>query len=253
MNNRDLEHRLHEWIQNYMHSTGAQTRWGEPLVAIADARDPLFCTLPRITHGDHLLPHNLIANARSVISYFLPLDEATVHSNRGGKWASQAWAQAYIETNTLIPLLNEFLQGILRESGYDCQPRPPTHDFSSEKLMSRWSHKHVAFIAGLGTLGTHGMLITEKGCSGRLGSLITTMPLPTTPRPRREYCLQHQGLTCFACIDACPHGFLQQEGLDAQGCYSILLAHARTFAHLQGTADVCGKCAVMGPCAQKMP
>ena len=48
-----------------------------------------------------------------------------------------------------------------------------THNFDEAKLVSYWSQKHVAYMAGLGKFGLHHMIITEKGCCGRLGSIVT--------------------------------------------------------------------------------
>lgn len=36
--------------------------------------------------------------------------------------------------------------------------------------MSEWSHRHAAYIAGLGIFGINNMLITNKGCVGRIPS-----------------------------------------------------------------------------------
>ena len=55
--------------------------------------------------------------------------------------------------------------------------------------MSDWSHKHVAYIAGIGSFGHHHMLITNKGCCGRLGSVVTDAVIAPTSRVDRERCL----------------------------------------------------------------
>ena len=70
--------------------------------------------------------------------------------------------------------------------------------------MSDWSHKHVAYIAGLGSFGRHHMLITDKGCCGRIGSVVTDAAIPATPRSDRERCLFKADGSCGKCLERCP-------------------------------------------------
>jgi hypothetical protein len=117
-----------------------------------------------------------------VIAYFLPFDPAIPRSNHRGTFSSEAWAVAYIETNRLIAGINERINGLLEHAGFRGTRLPATHNFDEEQLMSDWSHKHVAYIAGIGSFGHHHMLITDKGCCGRLGSVVTDAAIVPTPR-----------------------------------------------------------------------
>jgi hypothetical protein len=56
-----------------------------------------------------------------------------------------------------------------------------THNFNEEDLTAGWSHKSVAFVAGLGTFGVNRMLITPAGCAGRFGSMVISAEIPPTP------------------------------------------------------------------------
>ena len=51
-----------------------------------------------------------------------------------------------------------------------------------KNLISDWSHRHVAVIAGLGKFGLNNMLITDNGCCGRVGSFITDLKIEPTKR-----------------------------------------------------------------------
>ena len=120
--------------------------------------------------------------------------------------------------------------------------------------MSDWSHKHVAYVAGLGTFGLHHMLITAQGCGGRLGTLVTDATIKATPRPAHEACLYKHNGTCGACVERCVAGALTETGanFDRHACYSVCLQNAERHADL-GLADVCGRCAVGVPCTSTDP
>ena len=142
--------------------------------------------LKKAVRPSHDLPGDLLPGARTVIAYFLPFDPAIPRSNHRGDFASETWAVAYIETNRLIATINEQLNHLLKQRGSGAPACPATHNFDEELLMSDWSHKHVAYIAGIGSFGHHHMLITDKGCCGRLGSVVTDAVIAPTPRQDRE-------------------------------------------------------------------
>ena len=81
----------------------------------------------------------------------------------------------------------------------------------------------MGYVAGLGRFGSHHMLITEKGCCGRIGSLITTADLSPSPRPSGEFCLDKNGSECLKCIDNFATGALREEAFDKHKCYELLL------------------------------
>jgi len=229
-----------------------RTRWSDPLIGFADTNDPLFDRLKTVVRPSHTLPADLLPNARSVIVYFLPFAKEIPRGNRKGHFASTAWAVAYVETNQLIRDINRHLAGILKSKGYQCADLPPTHNFDTTELMSDWSHKHAAYIAGLGTFGRHRLLITDKGCCGRLGSLITDAALPPTRRPTAEFCLSKSGAPCRVCIRKCVTGALSDDGFDRRRCYALLLENAALHKK-EGLADVCGKCSTIVPCSFANP
>ena len=194
------------------------------------------------------MPKELLADAQTIITYFIPFSKDTVTSNVDGRETSREWAIAYIETNKLILDLNIHVQSALCQQGYDTSILPATHNFDTTTLISDWSHRHVAFIAGLGTFGLNNMLITEKGCCGRLGSIVTNLKLQPTLRSDRENCLyKRQGL-CKRCVTRCVNGALTETSYDRHLCYDMCLYNADSLTKL-GLADVCGKCLVNLPCS----
>jgi epoxyqueuosine reductase QueG len=89
-----------------------------------------------------------------------PFEREVARSNRPDRYASEPWATAYVETNSLVGEVSRHLADGLRERGFEAALQPPTHNFDTETLMSGWSRKHAACIAGLGQFRVHRMLIT---------------------------------------------------------------------------------------------
>jgi epoxyqueuosine reductase QueG len=247
MNTRVI-HTIKDFFAGYTSKNTDSGIWQDPLIAFAAADDPLFELLKTVVGPTHATPADLLPSARTVIVYFLPFHQEIPKSNRNGKDASPKWADAYVQTNQLIINLNHHLATFFQQSGFRSKLLPPTHNFDTKSLISDWSHKHVAYIAGLGNFGFHHQLITAKGCCGRLGSLITEAPLTKTERPEMAFCLNRFDNSCRICQQRCPVGALTESGLNRQDCYQVLLHNAARYSDL-GLAEVCGKCASVVPCS----
>lgn len=243
----DLVRQIRTRIENMVAAAPTVTRYRTPLVGFADADDPLFQQMKQIIGEQAMLPQDLLPEARSVVSWFVPFTRALVETNRQSSLVAREWAVAYIETNQLINGISQNLIRWLAETGVQAAAVPATHNFDVQTLTSRWSHKSVAHIAGLGTFGVHQMLITKQGTAGRFGSLVISAAVPPTPRPTDEYCLHRQSGGCMVCVRSCPVGALSPRGFDRQRCYQQVLAVDAHFPDLS-LCDVCGKCA-LGPCA----
>jgi len=236
-------------IRQQVTEANVATGYREPLVSFAAANDARFADLQRVVEPTHLLPHDLLPGARSVVSFFLPfaywvVEANTVHREK----VAREWTVAYIETNALLSRISAHLIASLAERGVRAAAEPPTHNFDPVTLVSRWSHKSVAVIAGLGSFGLHQMVITDSGCAGRFGSLVIDVDLPIKSVEPRERCLYLYDDSCLECVMYCPIGALDEnEPLDKQRCYQRLLKVSQEYKDL-GLADVCGKCAI-GPCA----
>jgi len=230
-----------------------ETGWKEPLVAYASADDPLFAALKKRISPTHALPQDFLPEAQTVITYFLPFKDDVVESNIAGHFSSRTWAVAYLETNRLIGVINQHLQEQLIAQGYRAAYVPAIHNFDKKTLLSDWSHRSAAYIAGLGTFGLNHMLITKSGCCGRVGSLVTDFEFEPTPRPSKEYCLHRAGGSCGCCVQKCVNTALGTDGLDKHKCYEMCLINAARFNNLESTADICGKCLAGVPCSVAAP
>lgn len=251
-NNNLLETIIKDYPKIYQQLHHVKTEWKEPLVAVAAACDPMFMGLKTQVGPDHLLPQDLLARATSVICYFLPFANTIGRSNKPGEPCSDQWAFAYLETNHLINDLNAHIAAELARQGFRAAVTPATHNFDEKTLLSNWSHRHIAVIAGLGTIGLNRMLITDQGCCGRLGSLVTDMPLTPTPRADVNACLYAYNESCLQCVNNCPHGALQEKHFDRHKCYELLLHNAEIHED-KGFADACGKCVSNIPCSFTNP
>ncbi len=247
----NLETFISTFVRQQVAEAGTETRYRLPLIGFADAADPRFPRLREIAEPTHLLPSDLLPAARSVISFFLPFAAEIVEANRAHpRHVAREWALAYVETNALINDITQRLTAVLAQRGVRAVAEPATHNWDPVTLISRWSHKSVAAIAGLGSFGLHHMLITDAGCAGRFGSLVVDVALEPTSSPEGpvvQRCGYFVDGSCTACVGRCPVGALTEAGLDKQLCYRWLLHVADGFQEL-GLADACGKCAT-GPCA----
>jgi epoxyqueuosine reductase QueG len=238
---------------NSVQSQGVRI-WRDPLMACAVADDPLFERLKEAVLPDHLMPEDLLPGAKTVLVYFLPfMREIGVDNAKSHPHASRLWAEVYVKTNALIVHINQKLSDFLALHGYRSAVTPATHNFDPARLLSRWSHKHIGFIAGLGTFGLNRLLITKAGCCGRLGSFVTDAEIVPTKRPEQEFCLEKRGVKCSKCADRCPVGVINPDGnFDRHTCYRILLENDSLYKDLPLT-DVCGQCSCEVPCSYGIP
>ncbi len=242
-------------IEDYVGNFAKSSRigWKKPLIGYASADDPLFARLKEIVRPTHEAPQDFLAEARTVITYFLPFQDEIEESNIEGRYSSKLWGISYVETNRLINEMNKELKSKLTGMGYQTAYVPATHNFDKETLMSDWSHRSAAYIAGLGTFGLNRMLITEYGCCGRIGSLVTDLEVEPTPRYSRELCLYRADGSCGRCVERCVNDALHFDEFDRHRCHEMLLENGEKLSDLESLVDVCGKCMVGVPCSTVIP
>ena len=250
-------HRLAIDVVEKEPARSGKTGWWRPPLMASTTIDDRFGALPDIAADDHYLPSDLLESATSVIAFFIPFKKALVLENQKGDRPSRNWGLAYVATNDLIGRISRALDDFLATRGFQSGLTPATHNFDEKKLMARWSHKHLAHLAGLGRFGVHHMLITPAGCAGRFGSLVTDADLGNHPLIESETaCLMKAGQECGKCIDACPVGAIGPAGFDRRRCWNRLLENKRSLevlSDLPASTHVCGKCAATMPCSFKNP
>jgi len=235
-------------IENSIENSPHSSWYRIPVVGFADAYDPSFAQLKKLVSPNHLIPQDLLPQARTVMAFFIPFSNEIIIANQNTSFVAREWAVAYIETNQLIGDICVRLSEVLSFEGIESAWEKPTHNFDEINLVSRWSHKHVAYICGLGSFGLHQMLITSQGCAGRIGSVVIDTHITSSPKVGlHEYCGYYQDGSCRWCVETCPIGALDEHRFDRHRCYKRLLEVDRFYSDLD-LCDVCGKCAV-GPCA----
>lgn len=244
----------------------------EPLVAFAAAADPLFQEYKSIIGAFHLTPAELVTASQpddswlpaTVICWTLPITENTRSSNRREKtFPSRHWAETRNFGEQFNSSLRRHIVVWLLERGYRAaapQLMPAWSEVRESPVgpASSWSERHAAFVAGLGTFSLNDALITPKGMAHRLGSVITDLQLPPSPRlypERRHNCLYYREGTCGACITRCPVGALSKEGHDKYRCREYVYGTVvKSVAAGYGvSATGCGLCQTGVPCEARIP
>ena len=231
---------------------GIEGFWQTPLLVSA-LIDERFDILPQIAFEEHLRPHELLPSAKSLVVFFIPFKRELVKENKKGDRPCRNWGLAYVQTNDLINRLSQAIEEFFAAKGFKSGLTPATHNFDEDILMARWSHKHLAHLSDLGRFGTHHMLITPVGCTGRLGSLVTEADLGDNPLIETdEACLLKAGKKCGECIEACPVDALSETGFERRKCWNRLNENRDIldyFSDLPKNTHVCGKCAAFMPCS----
>ena len=237
------------FVKKYPEMKKLNNIWQEPIVGFADANSSYIQSLKEVVDSAHMMPQDFMENPNIVISYYIPFTEETaaVNMNVEENMASQEWSDAYNITNAMISEINQYIADMLTEMGYRAEV-PAGIVFDKQLVLSNWSQRHIAYAAGLGTFGINNMLISEKGCCGRYGSIVVDIPVEPDSIVEEERCLYKKNGSCKKCVQNCFSGALTTEGFDRKKCYEIcLLNDAKT------GADVCGKCDIDIPCALKKP
>lgn len=247
-----IETLIKEFVSLYPTIKDVKTKWREPVVAYADPKDKMFLQLKEIVSPSHALPQDFLEDVQTVVAYFVPLDEDIVKSNIHGVESSRQWAISYVETSNLIVDLNNSIKDELEKLGYNSINLAGSYNFDKNKLINDWSHKHVAYIAGLGKFGINHVLITNEGCCGYLGTFVTNLKIEPTERKDIEYCLYKSSNTCKKCIDRCVNGALKIDSFNRNKCFEACISNAKKYIDI-GSCTVCGKCLVDLPCSLKNP
>ena len=232
----------------------------EPLVAFASAHDPLYEEFKdeKVIGPNHLLPTDWLPDARSVLVYFLPFTKEIVESNRleglpSGEWyLSRYWGEIFNDR------VRDYVVDVLGEGHGAVAPARTERFEQYYAVTSNWSERHSAYAAGLGSFCLSYSFITEKGCAGRFGSVVTNAEFKPTPRTvsfLMENCIYDDNGTCGKCISRCPAGAISPDKKDHALCLDfimekIIAEYPKEYVYYAGG---CGKCQTNVPCSMSNP
>jgi epoxyqueuosine reductase QueG len=228
--------------------------WKVPIIEIISAKNEKLKKLKEMASAEHLMPCDILSDAKSIISFFIPFQEYISKSNIKGIMASEEWAITYIKTNDLIEKINDNIELLMAKNGYKTGKIPATHNFDDKKLISNWSHRHIAYIAGIGTFGINNMLITKNGCCGRFGSILINYEFKEYKQISeiKDKCLNKLNGSCGLCQRKCTANAYETNNFNRHKCYEQCLKNVEYHKNIE-YADVCGKCLVGLPCSIKEP
>ncbi|MDO4542240.1 MAG: epoxyqueuosine reductase [Bacillota bacterium] len=239
--------------------------WRCPLVAFGNAQNPDIAVLRKVAHSQHILPWELLPEAKTIIAFFFPFTKEIADSNKKDRLSSEEWAMAYEKTNAALISLCRDLVSFLQARGYRAAFPQEAFQYDETILQSLWSQRHIAYFCGLGAFGHNNMLITEAGACGRIGTVVTDLEVEYDAVIKEEYCGFKAEGACGACIKRCPVGALTPKGYEPRLCNSLCDENAavhRGYGCSYVLADsgkevagsnTCGKCVVGLPCTLKIP
>ncbi len=157
--------------------------------------DPMVSS--RIGEGHR--PTDIMPDARSVIVIGIPVQRTIVDTA-----PSIYYNHLYGVVNAMLDQVSERLALELNIRGHRAiyVPRDGYHGISGLRDLPEafFSHRHAAYLAGMGTFGWNNVLLTERyGPRIRFASIITSAELPCGEVMEKELCLR-----CGKCTRACP-------------------------------------------------
>ena len=271
--------------------------WDGFLLAFAAGDDPLFSELKVAAGSEHWTPGEAFAAAMqedavagmvdfgatsaararatapsaavapsdlTVVSWALCQTEAAKAANRlETRMPSEPWARARIFGQEGNVQLHLKMLETFRAQGYPAAAPSLLHAWAEAHHLtnawgSTWSERHVAYVAGLGTLSLSGGLITERGQALRLGSVVVKAVIPATPRAYDSpfaYCLHYSAEGCDECAQRCPTGSISAQGRDKKLCAHhmkpLTVEYIRAQYGFEGYG--CGLCQTAVPCESSIP
>lgn len=231
----------------YNRLPGTETRiYDAPVFGVSSPRDPLYRKLKEVVGPDHFMPEDFLPGAKTVIAYFLPYSGVVSRANYGPEDSPALWVLAHRRGAAAAELVRRFIAK--RLTSLDARVLLPFHDshYKTGTLVSNWSERHVSFISGLGTFGLHKSIITQKGSSGRLDSVITDREF--TPTKRDYEGVYDRCIKCYACVSRCPVGAIRESGKSIPVCARRVLA-----GKVGPEQAVCGKCLTQVSCENCTP
>lgn len=152
-------------------------------------------------------PQSIYPEAETVIVIGLPVQLPIVETA-----PSIYYHELYKTVNTALDAKAYEISNFLTSKGYSSiyLPRDGYGDIDIviERPLAFFSHKHAAYLAGLGSFGQNNVLLTpEFGPRVRFTSIFTTAKIEGNPIKAWDLCTR-----CLACVKECPVNAIKMEG-----------------------------------------
>jgi epoxyqueuosine reductase len=260
--------------KNRLKPDSDERAWEDVLVGFASGADPIFDRYKDLVGEFHWTPLEIFrltfpsaevsAKELTVISWILPQRKITRDDNRAeSRYPSERWIQARFAGEDFNEKLRRHVEVELNRIDVEAVAPVLAPDWTREKsqkfvFASKWSERHAAYAAGLGTFGLCDGLITAKGKAHRVGSVVANLIVPPTPRPysdHHEYCLYFREGTCKACTKRCPVDAISEDGHDKIKCRNhVRVTCGEYVKENYGFAGYgCGLCQTGVPCEAGIP
>jgi len=259
--------------ENTMKNESNERAWAEPLVGFSSGADPLYAFYKEDIGSFYVTPPEWFGvtfpdldvgpEELTVISWVLPQTQATKAEHRlPRKRPNERWARSRIFGEEFNERLRGHVVETLGEAGVlAVAPMLSPHwkGETSEKygFASRWSERHAAYAAGLGTFGLCDGLITPKGKAMRTGSVVAMIEIEPTPRSYTDhnaYCLWYAKGTCKECIPRCPAGAITEAGHNKDLCRPYVRSTRKYVEETFGFEGYgCGFCQTGVACESGIP
>lgn len=243
-----IKNTIVEFIDNYCKENNIENIWEEPIVGFADANSEYIYNLKSIVVDCHYSPSDYLKDPKIIVSYFLPFKREIGKSNNFKGASSEKWANAYKVTNKMAQEINKYVISKLEQKGYRAANPTDIGVFDYNILKSKWSQRHIAYAAGIGTFGINNMLISDVGSCGRYFSIVTDLDVKADKPLKEERCKYKIDKTCGVCVKRCEVEALTYDGFDRFKCSKNCKRNLEKFG-----VDVCGKCVVELPCSYRNP
>jgi len=233
-----------------------------PVFSIGRADNPGFAILkqPEVVGEHHLMPHDWLPEARTIISIASPHTKSVIESNKKDSvMPSIEWLYSRKEGQHYLFALSVMVRDALRADGHKAVtpyvdekykmskfPAPP--DPGAEhipRFSSNWSDRHVGFLTGLGTFGLSTNFISKIGSAVRLNSVITDWEIEPDEHDYDDwlgYCNR-----CGVCRRICPSQALFMDDRCGKD-FDICWPHTKKVCEPFKISLACGKCQSNGPC-----
>ncbi|MBN1663543.1 MAG: hypothetical protein JW943_08085 [Deltaproteobacteria bacterium] len=162
-----------------------------------------------------LHPAYILKGATSVVSIALPLDVDAIYEFFNKQSPVPHNIDQGIKNQRTLRICMEIEQYLI-SLGYGAKTVPPnsTYRRSLDPFMVRptFSHRFGALVAGLGSFGLSGNLVTQDyGACVVLGSVVTNAHLKSDPMQPARFVMDNRCRTCKLCDKSCTMGMFRDD------------------------------------------